>query len=321
MDAAERALLATTVGDALANAPTDDAAAVDGVLARLGWLDMLAAEPSDAIAVVFGALGLKNASATVHDDVIAHALGIEPRPDLAVLFPSLGAWQVPGRFDGRHVRARGLSTSRCTAATEFVVVGRDHTQLCAGIVQSAAATSTRVRGMDPDAGLYAVEIDAGATVTPIAASRWDDAVALARRALAHQTAGASHAMLDLARTHAVERVQFGRPIAHFQAVRHRLADALVAIEALDATLGAAADTPTSPTAALAKAVAGRTARTVAAHCQQVLAGVGFTTDHAFHRYLKRTIVLEGLFGSADDIALDIGRALLRTRTVPTLIEL
>src|SRR5262249_37024986 len=99
------------------------------------------------------------------------------------------------------------------------------------------------------------------------------------------------------------------------------ADALVAIEALDAALGAAADAPGRETAALAKAVAGRTARTVATHCQQVLAGVGFTTDHPFHRYLKRTLLIDGLFGNADDLALAIGRELLRTRSVPTLVEL
>ena len=128
-------------------------------------------------------------------------------------------------------------------------------------------------------------------------------------------------MLDLARTHAIERVQFGRPIARFQAVRHRLADALVAVEALEATLTAARDEPSPMTAALAKATAGRTARTVAAHCQQVLAGIGFTTDHPFHRFLKRTMALEGLFGSADEIVLDLGRQLLAARRVPTLIEL
>ena len=119
----------------------------------------------------------------------------------------------------------------------------------------------------------------------------------------------------------VERVQFGRPIARFQAVRHRLADALVAVEALEAALGAAWDEPNPMTAALAKAIAGRTARTVATHSQQVLAGIGFTTDHAFHRYFKRTMVLEGLFGRADDIVTDIGRELIATRAVPTLIEL
>jgi alkylation response protein AidB-like acyl-CoA dehydrogenase len=128
-------------------------------------------------------------------------------------------------------------------------------------------------------------------------------------------------MLALARAHALERVQFGRPVATFQAVRHRLADALVAVEALEATLAAAAGEPDGMTAALAKATAGRAARTVATNCQQVLAGVGFTTDHPFHRFLKRTMALEGLFGSADTITLDLGQRLLAARRVPTLIEL
>ena len=44
------------------------------------------------------------------------------------------------------------------------------------------------------------------------------------------------AMLALARQHALDRVQFGRPIASFQAVRHRLAETLVAIEGAEATL-------------------------------------------------------------------------------------
>jgi len=147
------------------------------------------------------------------------------------------------------------------------------------------------------------------------------ALAAGRRAVGHQTLGACRTMLDLARTHAQDRVQFGRPIARFQAVRHRLADALVAIETLDAVLGAAVDEPNDLTAALAKATAGRTARVVATNCQQVLAGIGFTTDHPFHRYLKRTMVLGGLFGTPEDIALDLGRHLISTRRVPTLIEL
>jgi alkylation response protein AidB-like acyl-CoA dehydrogenase len=103
--------------------------------------------------------------------------------------------------------------------------------------------------------------------------------------------------------------------------RHRLADALVAVETLEATLTAAREEPGPETAALAKAVAGRTSRTVSRHAQQVLAGIGFTTEHRFHRFLKRTMALEGLFGSADEIVLDVGRRLLATRHVPTLIEL
>ena len=95
----------------------------------------------------------------------------------------------------------------------------------------------------------------------------------------------------------------------------------MAVEALEATLAAAGDEPNPDTAALAKAFAGRAARTVTAHCQQVLAGIGFTTEHPFHRFLKRTMLLEGLFGSADEIVLDLGRQLLAARTVPNLIEL
>jgi len=156
---------------------------------------------------------------------------------------------------------------------------------------------------------------------PLDIAAWDTAVASGRRALAQQIAGGCRTMLELARAHALERVQFGRPIAQFQAVRHRLAEALVAVEALEAILAVAGEQPGSETAALAKAAAGRSARTVAAHCQQVLAGIGFTTEHAFHRFLKRTLLLEGILGSADEIVLDVGRRLLASRRVPTLIEL
>ena len=104
-------------------------------------------------------------------------------------------------------------------------------------------------------------------------------------------------MLELARTHALERVQFGRPIATFQAVRHRLAESLVALEAAAALLDAAWEDPSPVTAGMAKAFAGRSARTVARHCQQVLAGIGFTTEHPLHLSVRRTIVLDQLLGA------------------------
>src|SRR5207245_4705497 len=110
--------------------------------------------------------------------------------------------------------------------------------------------------------------------------------------LAHELVGASRTMLQLARDHAVDRVQFGRPIASFQAVRHRLADSLVAIEAADAATGAWWEAPSPVAAQLAKAVAGRSARIVTRHAQQVLAGMGFTQEHPFHRYLRRVLGLD-----------------------------
>jgi hypothetical protein len=304
MELAERELLATTVRDALSR----DAAHVDDALAALGWRDMLSAEPDDAIAIVFSALGEANASATALDDVVIAALGVEPTAGRAALLPPYGAWEQPA--------SDGIATSRITTADELVVAHDGGVVM----VPASRATTTPLRGIDPDAGLHTVSVDVDAA-RAAPGGDWNHAVARSRRALAHQIAGASRVMLDLARQHAIERVQFGRPIARFQAVRHRLADSLVAIEALDAVLAAAADAPGPETALLAKAQAGQTARVVATHCQQVLAGIGFTTDHPFHRYLKRTMLLDGLFGRAEDLTLSIGRLLVASRAVPTLIEL
>jgi Acyl-CoA dehydrogenase, C-terminal domain len=324
MDPAGRALLEQTVRDAIeaACATADGTAALDAVLADLGWPEMLDAEPRDAVDIVFSALGSTNGTATALDDVVLSALGTERRADLTVLLPRFAAWDPPGRADGDHVHASGLATARAATAAEMLVVCNAGAELSGVTVPMAAAEVDAVHGIDPDAGFHLVRVEHRPAVgMRLDTAAWKSAVAFGRRAVAYQIAGASRAMLTLACAHAVERVQFGRPIARFQAVRHRLADALVAVEALEATLTAAGDEPGPETAALAKAVAGRTARTVAAHCQQVLAGIGFTTDHPFHRFLKRTMVLEGLFGSADDIVVDVGRQVLAARTVPTLIEL
>ena len=318
MDATERALLADAVGAALAAT----GAAADHQLAELGWLEMLATEPRDAIGVVFEGLGAANRAATLLDDVLASALGVTPRADLAVLLPPFGAWVAPGVLAEGHPRAVGIATARVTTARELLVVCDGGPEVRAAVVSIAAADVRPVQGIDPEAGFCIVTVSPTAVAgEALDAAAWESGVALGRRAIAHEVLGASRTMLALARAHASERVQFGRSIGSFQAVRHRLAEALVAVEALAATLGAAGDEPNALTAALAKATAGRTAQTVATHCQQVLAGIGFTTDHPFHRYLKRTMLLEGVLGTADGIASDVGRQLLADRRVPTLIEL
>jgi len=321
MDAAERELLQATIGDALAAVDADQPDAVDAVLADLGWIEMLDTARADAVPIVFRALGTTNAMGSALDDVIVAAFGLEPRADLAVVLPPFATWDPPG--SGADGSARGLATSRVNSARQLLVVSGDGADLRGAAVPIAAADIQVVRGVDPDAGLHTVQLDlaiAGSEPLPVGAD-WEAAVAWGRVAVSHQIAGACRTMLELARTHALERVQFGRPIAHFQAVRHRLATALVAVEALDASLAAAVDDPGPMTAALAKACAGRTAGTVAEHCQQILAGIGFTTDHPFHRFLKRTMVLDGLLGSGTEITVALGRQLLTTRRVPTLIDL
>jgi Acyl-CoA dehydrogenase, C-terminal domain len=242
MDAAERVLLEETVGLALA----DEGTAADAALADLGWLEMLEAEPRDAVDIVFNALGTTNRAATALDDVVASALGTTPRADLAVLLPGFGTWHAPGRVEAGDVRAVGLATARVLTARELLVVCVSGSGVTAVAVPASSAQLRAVQGIDADMGLHRVRIDHAETSgTRLDPAAWESAVALARRAVAHQLAGASRTMLALACTHALEREQFGRRIASFQAVRHRLAEALVAVEALEATLSAAGDEPSS----------------------------------------------------------------------------
>ena len=322
MDAAERALLDKAVQDAVEQAAPHGGAAVDNALGGLGWLEMLAAEPVVAVEVVFRALGTAGAAASVLDDVLASALGMEPGAEVCVALPPFALSTPPGTIDGGQFAAAGLATGRVAGAESVLVVCADGAALSAVSVLASSAEVHAVQGLDPAADLHALRVAGEATTsTPLDALAWESAVARGRVALGHQIAGACRTMLDLARGHALERMQFNRPIARFQAVRHRLAEAFLAVEALDAVLTAAGNEPGTMTAALAKAQAGRTARTVGAHCQQVLAGVGFTAEHPFHRFLKRTMVLDGTLGRGDDVARDIGRRLLADRHVPTLVEL
>jgi alkylation response protein AidB-like acyl-CoA dehydrogenase len=128
-------------------------------------------------------------------------------------------------------------------------------------------------------------------------------------------------MLALARQHAVDRVQFGRPIAGFQAIRHKLAETLVAIEGAEATLSLPGEANNDLTALLAKAAAGKAALTAAKHCQQVLAGVGFTAEHDLHRHVERVLVLDGLLGSSRELTKKAGSGLRARGSTPRLAQL
>ncbi len=72
---------------------------------------------------------------------------------------------------------------------------------------------------------------------------------------------------------------------------------------------------------LAKSLAGRSTTVAARHCQQVLAGIGFTAEHALHHYTKRALVLDGLLGSSSRLPQEIGSTLLATRRLPRLLDL
>ena len=146
-------------------------------------------------------------------------------------------------------------------------------------------------------------------------------LAAGRHALGWWLVGASRAMLSLARKHALDRVQFGKPVASFQAIRHRLAETLVAVEGAEATLQVAGAAPDELGCLLAKAAAGQAALTAARHCQQVLGGIGFTAEHELHRHVKRSLVLDGMLGSARELTREAGAALRAKGFAPRLAQL
>ena len=143
----------------------------------------------------------------------------------------------------------------------------------------------------------------------------------ARKAVGWWLVGSARAMLALARQHALDRVQFGKPIASFQAVRHRLAETLVTIEGAEATLSLSSSDSPDLTAMLAKAAAGKAALLAAKHCQQVLGGIGFTDEHDLHVHVERALVLDGLLGSSRELSRKAGAGLRARKSVPRLAEL
>jgi alkylation response protein AidB-like acyl-CoA dehydrogenase len=122
-------------------------------------------------------------------------------------------------------------------------------------------------------------------------------------AYAAELLGVAQRALDLAVAYAKERVQFGRPIGSFQAVKHRCADMLVDVEGMRSAVywaawsvgaggdGAAAADGRSDEASIAASTAkcwcSDAATRVLASALQVHGGIGFTWEHDLHLYLKR----------------------------------
>jgi alkylation response protein AidB-like acyl-CoA dehydrogenase len=119
---------------------------------------------------------------------------------------------------------------------------------------------------------------------------------------AEQVGGAARA-LELATDYAKIRVQYGRPIGSFQAVKHRLADMLVDVEcarsaAQDGLRALTEDAPDlAVAAATAKAFCSDAYTRVSAGAIQVHGGIGFTWEHPAHLYFKRAKSSEILLGS------------------------
>jgi alkylation response protein AidB-like acyl-CoA dehydrogenase len=136
--------------------------------------------------------------------------------------------------------------------------------------------------------------------------------------LAVEQVGAAQHLLDLAVEYAKSRLQFGRPIGSFQAVKHRLADVMVDIEHARSTAYHAvwALTDGSDDPALAASIAQATASAAfvraATDTIQTLGGIGFTWEHQAHLYFKRATTDAALLGNAEQHRARVAELVLDT---------
>jgi hypothetical protein len=325
IDAAERVLMVATLRGL---AEELDGTELPQALDAFGFADLLAEAPRDAVSTLFTALGRAGSMSTSLQDVLLQPLA-EYLPmattECNVVLPGIGAAYV-GAAEGEPLQLRGLVIGARPATTDLAPVMISGELAWIGLQESAGISTRRVGGLDPALAMIEITgVDVTADVIVAgkrAVAAWDAVATAGRLALGYQILGAVGQMIDLAVDHARSRVQFGQPIGSFQAVRNRLADAHVAREGAAAALASAWDSDDAVLAGLlAKSLAGRAARIAATQCQQVLAGIGFTAEHPFHRFLARALVLDSVLGSAAELPTAIGAHLISAGTVPRLVEL
>jgi alkylation response protein AidB-like acyl-CoA dehydrogenase len=204
-------------------------------------------------------------------------------------------------------------------ADEIVVVAREpgtvgEDGVGAFVTPRDALRVTPRRPLDPTRRLVDVDLD-GARVpddrrlgdpgphTVLALRR---AIEEATAMLALEIVGASQAILDVTLDYAKQREQFGVPIGSFQAIKHKFADMLIALERARATayfaaLCVAEDDPRRAIAvATAKAAAGDCQRRFGKEGIQILGGIGYTWEHDMHLYVRRIKTDAQLLGTAQE---------------------
>ncbi len=311
MDQDEIDLLAASLRELFARPGTD----VGAELAALGWDDVVAADVGLATTLLFTEHGRALATTALLDRVVLTALA----PDLpdgadAVCYPTPANGWTPSAPDA--VSGLLLAAPPPDALIAVPVSTPDGPMLTK--VSAADLVADPVRGVDRSLRWFAVRGAPAGALQP--APTWPDAIADAHRALAAELVGVAERALALAVQHTSSRRQFGTPIAAFQAVRHRLADAEVALAAARALVGVAFADGGPLAAAAAKAQAGRAHDLVSATAIQVCGAIGATREHALHRYVARGFALDALLGTSAALVADLGRVVVDSRDVPRLVE-
>jgi alkylation response protein AidB-like acyl-CoA dehydrogenase len=129
-------------------------------------------------------------------------------------------------------------------------------------------------------------------------------LSIATAALCAEMVGGAQRVLDMSVAYAKERVQFGRPIGSFQAIKHKCSEMMLQVESAKSAAYYAAwaveeDAPEAPLAvSMAKAYCSDAYRYTAGEGIQVHGGIGFTWEHDMHLYFKRAKYCEFTFGDA-----------------------
>ncbi|MBD0842616.1 acyl-CoA dehydrogenase family protein [Streptomyces sp. TRM68416] len=128
----------------------------------------------------------------------------------------------------------------------------------------------------------------------------DDALALARLTTAAQALGVGLALLDRTVAHVRRRTQFGVPVGSFQAVKHRLADARIALDFARPLVLGAALTMAAPDIAAAKLTACEAAHTTARTALQLHGAIGYTAEYDLSLWLTKARALRTAWGTPDE---------------------
>lgn len=120
-----------------------------------------------------------------------------------------------------------------------------------------------------------------------------------------QMAGAADRVLEFTTEYAFDRYSFGRPLASYQALKHRFADMKLWLEATHAAVGGAAraideGVDAGRLVSAAKVYGGDRVPELVQDCVQMHGGIGVTWEHDIHLYLRRVTLARGLYGSPDE---------------------
>ena len=151
-----------------------------------------------------------------------------------------------------------------------------------------------------------VTVERSAVVEGNAADLLDRQCQIAQLLQCAEIVGILQTVFDFTVAWALDRHTFGRPLASYQALKHRFADMKMWLEACRATTTAAvtAISSRSPeanlSASIAKSYVGEMATEIIQGCVQLHGGIGVTWEHDLHLYLRRATLYRSMFGTPEE---------------------